>query len=233
MAQEGIVTLEEQADACLHGAELLAFIDEIHKVFGDDPDPDAVMAWLNNGRLKFNPYHEPAGAVAPTGEPAGGRFADAPKPGEVEETKDPKYLPLVQDKEWFKQTAKLEASDQVLDVTSNPEEGCVGFLTPQGHALNIIEGGGHNLAAIKAGTSLNDILAEGTHRIYASGDFLGIEAQDHLTRQQMTTLQKLARAGSYERFAIESISNKMVNTTYGPAKITPDLVRRLVERAMK
>lgn len=39
---------------------------------------DAVLA-----KLKFNPYHEPAGAVSEEGEPAGGRFADKPE-GESE-----------------------------------------------------------------------------------------------------------------------------------------------------
>lgn len=197
---------DDEFEACEEADATLAKI-----VFADGSNQFVNL----NQKLKFNPYHEPAGAVTETGEPAGGRFAEAEGgPAGVHPA-----------------TKKLEAaSDYVLDVTDHPEEGCVGFLTPEGHALSITPPY-HALVAQKAGVSLYDVMYEGTKRMYAYKDFLGVEANNPLTSAQINTLAKFARTGAYERFAIESIGpNKQV--TFGPGQVTPQVVRRLVNESM-
>jgi hypothetical protein len=84
---------------------------------------------------------------------------------------------------------KIENHEDHIDMTSYlHHEGGIGYLLPNGRAINIGDKS-HNDAAKDAGTDHGDVMGEGAARIYAepSGNydhsFLGIEI--HKSRQKL------------------------------------------------
>jgi hypothetical protein len=106
------------------------------------------------------------------------------------------------------------------------DEGCAGFLLPDGEVLDC-GGDSHESIANRNGTSLDELYQAGVARIYASpGDFLGIEIHKSPTQEQVKTLTRAANRGRFERFAIDGPRQE-----HHDGNITPQIIRRLLRAA--
>ena len=126
-------------------------------------------------------------------------------------------------------TDKLKQYEGLVDSESYGEGG-TGFLTVDGAFLVDTVGVSHNQIAASAGTSLNKVLSEGTARIYASSGFLGIEIRQKPSNAQVATLIKIAEAGSYEHFTVETTWLGRPSSTF-VGEVDAKAVRQTVAKA--
>jgi hypothetical protein len=133
-------------------------------------------------------------------------------------------------------SAKLVANTRKLtDVTGETEERCIGFLTIDGKALNIIGrvAASHYDIAKWSGTSLGRVLEEGSGRLYYTpNDLIGVELFKRPSEQQFKTLQNFAAKGKVEKFYIDGLEGLVASFHAEPGRfVTPRDVLNQINKA--
>jgi hypothetical protein len=120
------------------------------------------------------------------------------------------------------QAEKLLNNEDFLDMTQHADEGIIGYLTPEGEALDI-GGIAHTEAARQSGTTLDDLLEEGAARMYLTPhDVIGVQLYHRPSEQQWNFLKRSAIKVKPERFVIDGAEGYAGTTEPGKGEyITP------------
>ena len=130
-----------------------------------------------------------------------------------------------------------DPTSKYVDVTEYLGDGCIGFLLPNGKAIDVVSGSrtehrnwSHRLAAQFIGSNVTELAWAGVARVYATpgeDGVLEIAAEKRPTSAQISTLAKAVSRGGFRVFRVFGGRNKSFKVESG--WFSPKMVQNAID----